>query len=101
MLPNEDLCGPNKDLKRAGHVEDLGAGRGQKYDRFGATCTGERLSRLPHDPMLMSADHGSNDKRASFSAMFSFTRRWLGELKYDQSGAPDLLPGVERRKTRN
>ena len=40
MLPNEDLRGPNENLKRASHVEDLGAGRSQKYDRFGALAAG-------------------------------------------------------------
>jgi hypothetical protein len=40
MLPEQDFCGPNKDLKWTSHVEDLGAGRGKKYDGFRAGSAG-------------------------------------------------------------
>ena len=72
MLPGEDFRGPDKDLKRASHVEDLGAGRSQKDDDFGMVHAGERLCQLPHEAMLMFGHDGSNDKRASFSAMAGF-----------------------------
>jgi len=68
MLLDEQLRRPNKDLKRAGHVEDLGAWRGKKYDGSGMVCSGASVIGPLHSSTLMPRGDGSNDKRASFSA---------------------------------
>jgi len=85
---DEELRCPDKDLKWASHVEDLTVGRRKKDNGSGSILRGKQLSRSLHGTMLMAEADGSNDKRASFSAILKSVG---GPLLSQTDAIPDEL----------